>query len=296
MVAYRSLSVLTLVRGRQGHLDHLVAGLAAQVRQPDELVVAYMQPDPPSLHDDLPFAIRAVRIDGDPMPLARARNEAAAAATGGVLAFLDVDCIPDPAFCRRAVEASGEDANAVFLPEVRYLPGSSDGWLDADGARPDYRRLIEMAERHPAKPEILNQPSLPIDDFGELWGLAFILSAAMWRKAGGMDEAYVGYGAEETDFGRRLERAGASLHWLGGTLCFHQHHPVHKPPLQHFDHIVRNAALFRERWGEWCMDYWLDDFAGRGLIKRHGDRIEVLRQPTREEMAATLQGAEVRFS
>ena len=41
-MTYRSVSVLTLVRGRQVHLDHLIAGLHAQARMPDELVVAFM--------------------------------------------------------------------------------------------------------------------------------------------------------------------------------------------------------------------------------------------------------------
>ena len=288
--------MLTLVRGRQLHLDHLVAGLKAQTRQPDELVVAYMQDDPPRLPDDTAFAIRTVCVPGEPMPLARARNSAAAKASGSIYAFLDVDCIPDPDFVRRAVEATHTAPDGVFLPEVRYLPGRAGNWRTEAGGPPDYRDLEKAGERHPAKPNLDAAAILPIDDFGELWGLAFIMRAATWDAAGGMDEAYIGYGAEETDFGRRLEASGASLYWLGGTVCYHQHHSVHKPPLQHFDSIVRNARLFRERWGEWCMDYWLEDFACRGLIRRDADTLDVLRRPTGAEIAATAQGPDVRFS
>ncbi|UVI39319.1 glycosyltransferase family 2 protein [Qipengyuania spongiae] len=288
--------MLTLVRGRQEHLDHLIAGLRAQHRAPDELVVAYMQDKPPRLPDDTGFAIRSVRVDGDPLPLAKARNCAADTSTGDILAFLDVDCIPDPTFVQRAAEAIDGDPTGVYLPEVRYLPANAHGWLDDDGLEPDYASLRAQGERHPAKPDLADCAVRTIDDFGELWGLAFILTADTWHAAEGMNEDYIGYGAEETDLGRRLQRSGASLFWLGGTVCFHQHHTVHKPPLQHFESIVRNARLFRSLWGEWCMDYWLEDFARRGLIERSETVIKVLREPGAAEIEATRQGPQVRFS
>ena len=267
----------------------------AQYSQPDELIVAHMQPDPPSVSDHLPFSVRFVRVDGDPMPLAQARNAAATAANGETLAFLDVDCIPDPQFVRRVREACTDDAAAVFLPEVRYLPHRNECWLRQDGL-PDYAELQAVGDRHPAKPGLNDTDQLPITDFGELWGLSFILPRSTWVQAGGMDESYVGYGAEETDFSERLKVSGARMFWLGGTVCYHQHHAVHRPPLQHFGSIVRNARLFHERWGRWCMDYWLDDFARRGFVARDGGELRVLREPTSGEISASKQPADVRFS
>ena len=293
--SYRSVSAATIVRGRQDHFDHLIAGLAAQRFVPDELVVAYMQPSPPELTRKLPFPVRFVHVGGDDMPLAAARNAAANASSGDILAFLDVDCIADPQFILRASETASLASDAVFLPEVRYLPAHADGWLDSEG-RPDYDRLHRLGERHPAKPPVADIDSAPIDNHGELWGLAFILKRSAWFAAGGMDEDYVGYGAEETDFGQRLRIAGIKLHWLGGTVAFHQHHSVHKPPLQHFDTILRNAALFREKWGAWCMDYWLEAFEQSGYIERSGDRIECLKRPTDADISAARQPADVRFS
>lgn len=295
MSTYRSVSVLTLVRGRQQHLDHLIAGLEAQTFPPDELVVAYMQDEPPRIETDGRFLVRCVQVPGEPMPLAAARNRAAEVAESDVLAFLDVDCIPDPEFVRRAVEAHVHDREGVFLPEVRYLPGSDAGWLASNGA-PDYDLLASTGARHPSKRPLDDTSFDSIADFGELWGLAFIMSSETWAAAGGMDEDYIGYGAEETDLGQRLKLAGARMYWLGGTICFHQHHHVHKPPLQHFDSIIRNARLYRSRWGEWCMQYWLDDFERRGLVKRSEACLEVVRQPTASEIAETRQGADVLFS
>ena len=296
MVAvFQSVSIATIIRGRQDHFDHLVAGLAAQRYAPDELVVAHMQPDPPQLKRTLPFPVRFCRVEGEELPLAAARNAAAMEACGDILAFLDVDCIADPEFVRRAAETVSLNAQAVFLPEVRYLPAHRSGWLTVSGA-PDYDALRRHGKRHPAKPAIAAIDSEPIADYGELWGLAFIMKRSAWFAAGGMDEEFIGYGAEETDFGQRLRSAGIGLQWLGGTLAFHQHHAVHKPPLQHFDSILRNAALFRNKWGEWCMDYWLDAFEKAGYIARSGDRIECLRRPSAAEIADARQPAEVRFS
>ncbi len=262
MTSYRSVSVLTLVRGRQQHLDHLVAGLETQTFPPDELVIAYMQDDAPQIETTGMFPVRYVQVPGEPMPLAAARNRAAEMAAG----------------------------------DVRYLPGTDTDWLDQKTGAPDFQLLLSTGVRHPSKRPLDDASFLPITDFGELWGLAFILSAKIWHAAGGMDEDYIGYGAEETDLGRRLECSGARMYWLGGTICFHQHHHVHKPPLQHFESIIRNARLFRSRWGEWCMQYWLDDFERRGLVKRSEEKLEIVRRPTECEVADTRQGAEVLFS
>ena len=297
MTTYRSVSVLTIVRGRQAHLDHLIAGLSAQVVPPDELVISYMQAEPPKVPEGNRFPVRFVKVDAEPMPLAAARNRAAEAAQSDVLAFLDVDCIPDPEFVRRAAEALTYDEDGVYLPEVRYLPGSKRGWFSSERpGEPDYARLTAIGQRHPSKAPVADCPVAGIEDFGELWGLAFILAKANWTRAGGMDERFIGYGAEETDFAQRLKTSGAHLYWVGGTICFHQHHHVHKPPLQHFDSIIRNARLYRSIWGKWCMEYWLDDFERRGHVRRSDAELSVVRRPTESEIAETRQGDDVLFS
>ena len=296
MSPHRTVTVATLVRGRQVHLDHLVAGLLAQTSAPDELVIAYMQEQPPQVASPLPFSVSCVQIPGDVLPLASARNSAAYAATGDILAFLDVDCIADRNFIRRAREAIQNAEDGVYMPEIRYLPAMSHGWLDEAQSRPDYALLEGAGVRHPAKPSLAEVATKRVEDYGELWGLAFILLRQNWFAAGGMDEDYVGYGAEETDFGQRLRVAGLPLCWLGGTICYHQHHAVHNPPLQHFDSIVENARRFHDRWGDWCMTYWLDEFEKRGYLLRNGDVIDVLSRPNEAEILATRQGPDVRFS
>ncbi len=284
-----SVSVLTLVRGRREHLVNLIVGLNASTRQPDELVIAYMQGAP---HDDLPgtrFPIRAVFVEGDEMPLAAARNRAAAAARGDELVFLDVDCIPSPTLVERYAETAGWPGG-IRLGEVLYLPAG------AFSDRIDWAALDRIGQRHPAKPPIAHDELRPTPDHGELWGLSFAISAQDWDRAGGMDERYVGYGGEETDFAARLERADITMWWVGGARAYHQHHVVHTPAYQHFDAIVRNARLFRATWGRWCMDYWLGQFANAGLIAWDADTILVLRQPRADEIAASRMPPETLFS
>lgn len=284
-----TVSVLTLVRGRRAHLVNLIAGLNAATRKPDELVIAYMQDAP---HADLPptdFPVHAVLVEGDAMPLAAARNRAAAAASGDQLIFLDVDCVPAPTLVERYA-ATAVEPGGIRLGEVLYLPA------DAMDAGLDWEMLDRVGLRHPAKPPIAPDEIRPTPSHGELWGLSFAISAADWARAGGMDERYVGYGAEETDFAARLERAGVPMWWVGGARAYHQHHVVHTPAYQHFDAIVRNARLFRGTWGRWCMDYWLGHFAERGLIAWDGETITVLRAPTAEEVAASRMPPEVLFS
>jgi len=288
-VSVPTVSVLTLVRGRRAHLVNLIAGLNASTRKPDELVIAYMQPN---AHDDLPetdFPVHEVFIEGDAMPLAAARNRAAATAAGEQLIFLDVDCIPSPTLVERYADTATWPGG-IRLGEVLYLPA------DATKGGLDFAMLDSVGVRHPAKPPIASDEIRPTPNHGELWGLSFAISASDWVRAGGMDERYVGYGGEETDFAARLAKAAVPMWWTGGARAYHQHHAVHTPAYQHFDAIVRNARLFRGTWGRWCMDYWLGQFAEHGLITWDADTITVLRHPTAAEIADTLMPPDTLFS
>ncbi|MBX9421661.1 MULTISPECIES: hypothetical protein [Streptomyces] len=53
---------------------------------------------------------------------------------------------------------------------------------------------------------------------------------------------------------------------VGGALAHHQYHRVSHPPVEHLDDILRNGALFHDRWGEWPMKGRLLDFARLGLV------------------------------
>jgi hypothetical protein len=114
-----------------------------------------------------------------------------------------------------------------------------------------------------------------------------------FERLGGFDEAYVGYGAEDTDLAFRARDAGVPLLFTASTVAFHQHHPIYDPPLQHFSDIVANANRFRQRHGIWPMDGWLQAFAAMGLIAPPPAQgaLTVLRPPSAAEIAGAAQSA-----
>ena len=283
--------VLTLVRGREEHLRNLMLGLSRQTERPAELVIAWMQDAPAAHLPDPGCPVRHVMVPGEPMPLAAARNRAAEACGSDLLIFLDVDCIPSPTLVKSYMQAACE-RRGLFLGEVLYLPGG------AVKEPLDFGRLDAVGRAHPSKPQIPADGVREEPDSGELWGLSFALAAEDWRALGGMDEAFFGYGGEETDFAARVSAAGLPVYWTARARAYHQHHRVHVPPLHQFGHILRNASLFHERHGRWCMDYWLGQFREAGLIewREDADAIHVVRPPTEVEIAASRRSDDILFS
>ncbi|CAO4150835.1 glycosyltransferase family 2 protein [Methylorubrum aminovorans] len=277
-------SVLTLVRGRADRLRHLLHGLARQTARPRELVIAWMQPEQAPDLPDPGCPVRHLHVPGEPMPLAAARNRAAEAATGDLLVFLDVDCIPSPTLVAAYADAARAE-RGLFLGEVLYLPP------DAIAGGIDPATLDRLGRVHPARPPVPEAGLRREPDAEQLWGLSFALPTAAWRAVGGMDETYVGYGGEETDLAARLAESGMPTFWVADARAYHQHHPVHVPPLQHLSAILANAARFHARHGRWCMTYWLDQFRAAGLIAwdETAPAIRLLRHPDADEIAAALR-------
>lgn len=277
-----TVSVVTLARGRAAHLTNVVLGLMRQTQPPAEFIVACMQDRPYDL-PDTPFPIRQVLVAGDPLPLAAARNRAVEAASGELVVFLDVDCIPSPDlvadYARRLDELDG-----LLMGEVLYLPGgATDGEWRFDG-------FADVAVKHSDR---RGPPAEGIEicsDYRCFWSLNFAMRRATFLGAGGFDERYAGYGGEDTDFGKVLDARGIAIAWLKGALAYHQYHPHHMPPIHHIDSVVRNAELFEAKWGYRTMGHWLHAFRLMGLIDDTPARpIRILGRPTVDDLALTGQ-------
>lgn len=257
-------AVLTVVHGRHEHLAAQEASLAAGDRVPDVRVVV-------ALGDrDVRAApgTRVVHVDADPaaLPVAAGRNRAVRAALDAgaeVLVLLDVDCLVGPRTVAAYERAAHERRDAVWSGPVTYLPAEARPYrLDA---------LPTLDAPHPARPAPAPGTRVRDDRWELFWSLSFALHRDAWRATGGFDEAYTGYGAEDTDFGQRAARAGLGLWWDGSARAYHQHHPVSRPPVEHAADIVRNGRLFHERWGWWPMSGWLEELADRGVVRPEGD-------------------------
>ncbi|MCU1537711.1 MAG: glycosyltransferase family 2 protein [Humibacillus sp.] len=285
-----STALLSIAHGRHDHLTALLGGIAGSTLLPDRIVVAAM--DDPEIagvvaaHGPTGVPADVLRVDASPgggLPLAAARNqvaEHAIAAGAELLVFLDVDCIPSPGLLgryREVAAAADPEETDVWSGAVHYLPpplhenGYSAGELAASVS-------------HPARPVPPDDEVWPTDDLRLFWSLSFAVSAASWRCVGGFDEAYDGYGGEDTDFAMRLAQQQGRLSWVGGAAAFHQHHEVESPPRRHLVDIVRNSNRFAARWGHFPMDGWLTAFADEGLIMQAG-------QPPRWHLTAAGHNA-----
>ena len=284
-----TVSVVTLAKGRPAHLQNLVLGLCRQEQSPAELIVAVMQDQEYEL-PAAPFPIRQIVIPGAALPLAAARNAAARAATGDMLVFLDMDCIPAPALVADYADGlAGLDG--LLMGEVLYLPGGATaaGWSCED--------FPAVAVRHsdrrgppPAGIETCN-------DYRCFWSLNFAMRRATFLAAGGFDERYIGYGGEDTDFGKVLDRNRIPIAWMKGGLAYHQYHRHHMPPIHHLDSVVRNAQLFETKWGYRTMGHWLHAFRLMGLIDDVAGRpIRILRRPDADDLALTGQQSHQPYS
>ncbi|GBQ93961.1 glycosyltransferase family 2 protein [Asaia krungthepensis] len=278
-----TISVLTLAKGRASHLINMMHGLSRQSVRPDEFIVAVMQDEPYVNLPDMPFPMRQILINRQDLCLSAARNQAAAAAQGEVLVFLDIDCIPAP-HCLRDYRDALETCNGLLMGEVMYLPaGATEGdW--------SYSSFEAVCARHSDR---RGPPAYGVEactDYRCFWSLNFAITASSFRQSGGFDESYTGYGGEDTDYAKGFTLNGGELAWVNGARVYHQHHAHHMPPVHHLESVVRNAELFERKWGYRTMGHWLHAFKLMGLIDDSaGQKIRILRAPDAADLALTGQ-------
>lgn len=262
------VAVITIARGRHDHWALQQAALERSERRPDARILVTM--DDPSLASAAREAgdVRVVETDGDEhgLPLARARNLGARAALDAgadVLVLLDVDCLPAPGLVDAYAHAAAapQTSGHLLSGPVTYLDPPPPTGYDLD-------RLPSLDRPHSARPAPAPGEVVLGGTHDLFWSLSFALAADLWRRIGGFHEGYVGYGGEDTDFAWQARELGIPMAWVGGARAYHQHHPIEDPPRRHLDAILRNGALFRDRWGAWPMRGWLDAFAEEGLVER----------------------------
>lgn len=284
--------VVTAVHGRETHLRRQRAALALSASSPVAHVVVAMEDpqisdrlaaDQPRNHStsaaptkdapDLSTQVLEIPRSSGRLPLAAARNLGAEraleqlAGPDDLLIFLDVDCIPDPDLISAYIEASRLRPEDLLCGPVAYLPELPAEALDAAPAD----QLAAWAAPHPARPAPAPGEILTHGEHALFWSLSFAVRRDVWETIGGFDEAYSGYGAEDTDFSWRARARGVELTWVGGARAYHQHHPVSRPPVEHLTDILRNGRIFADRWGHWPMEGWLQEFERLGLVRRDGE-------------------------
>lgn len=286
---HAQFSVLIISSGRDAHLANAVLGINRSTRLPAEIIVCYMNQaeavPPPSR-----LPLRTVHVEsgsGLPLPLGAARNAAASAARFPALVFLDVDCIPAPDMFE-VLLADLNRSGGLVMAAPRYLRADADvqRWADDGEATVLHQGSVPHHARAALAPEP-GQPASVSQEYALFWSLGFAVDRAVFNRIGGFDEAFAGYGGEDTDFAFTAREQGVPLAFSAATM-FHQHHGVHRPPLQHVESIVVNARVFRRKWGTWPMTGWLEAFDRQGYVSwdRNGSELSLLRSPGAAELAA----------
>ncbi|WBU58518.1 glycosyltransferase family 2 protein [Paracoccus sediminicola] len=279
-----TISALTIAAGRADHLANVIRGFQAQATPPDELIVAVMQAEPYEHLPETDFPLRQIPIDATDgaLPLSAARNAAARAALGDVLVSVDVDCIPAPRLIADYA-AAAQSGRGLLMGEVQYLP---DG---AEAAGLDFALFDRLGVRHSDRQAPPESGLRECQDYRCFWSLNFAIHRDDWNASGGFDEGYLGYGGEDTDFGRTLAERGIGIWWLKGARVYHQYHPHCMPPIHQIPSVIRNAEYFASKWGHRTMEHWLYAFRLMGLIENGPDGLIVLREPDERDFALCRQ-------
>jgi GT2 family glycosyltransferase len=234
------------------------------------IVVALGDPQAAEIVAEEHSAAAVLELDAaEPLPIAQGRNRGAAAAlreSAELLVFLDVDCIPSAEMIGRYrhTVSQPEHADALLCGPVTYLaPPGPRGYVMSE--------LQAQRNPHPARPAPRDGDVLATTEYALFWSLSFAVTAITWNRIGGFCERYRGYGGEDTDFAQCAAAQKVSMRWVGGAHAFHQFHSTADPPALHLDDILRNAAIFHDRWGWWPMQGWLAAFEREGLIVRDAD-------------------------
>lgn len=266
-----TVSCCVIARGRLDHLRRVLVGLDRQTRPLDDVVVVSIgDPEVVAVAESSPIVTTVTSIEhvpGDPLPLAGARNRGADRATGDLLVFLDVDCIPAS---RLVADYVTQRQSGLLMGSVRYLPPSVPGSIQ-DWTEDELRR---HGRPHPARP--LPDRAVQTDRYELFWSLNFATDRATWLSLGGFDQGYRGYGGEDTDLAFEARRRSIPAWFVAGAESFHQHHVVDDPPIDHLRDIVSNARRFRRKWNCWPMTGWLEAFNDQGLVRWDEESLEIV--------------------
>ena len=260
-------SIVTIVKGRRKQLANLIDSIKASTILPYDIQVVCMDDlDGIAIPDGLNVNIHLIQEIHE-LPLAAARNMGISAAKTDNVIFIDVDCIVSPTLFANMLTAL--DAKNIITAYPLYLPVPPDTG--------NYSDLKHKAVTHPAREHI--PAGQPVNHL-QFWSLIFAVQKQTFKKIGGFDEFFTGYGAEDTDFAMMFHKADMKLIFVRDYVL-HQYHDKYDPPVNHFLSIIENATRYKQKWDVLPMQRWLKAFEEMGLIKiDQADNITVIQIPT----------------
>lgn len=270
-------SVVTLVKGRKRQLENLLESIKAGSLIPDEIIVVWMEKHTPNAHIiDKELNLKQFYIEDAALPLAKARNVGFQNTSFENIVFLDVDCICSPTLLENLLAHTTD--NTITSAYARYLP-----YMPLNG---DYRLIAPDALTHPKRAVLEAFKPLPHKKF---WSLVFALKRYSFKEIGGFDEAFTGYGGEDTDFAERFNALGFTFVLVKDEVL-HQYHLKYTPPLNYICEIVHNANRFFSKHNYFPMYSWLQHFCDRGFVafNENKKQFEVICLPSQTDITRAL--------
>ncbi|MYT27646.1 MULTISPECIES: glycosyltransferase [unclassified Streptomyces] len=175
---------------------------------------------------------------------ARARNLGLARAAGDLVVLLDADQVVAPTFLAEHARAHAGDDGAVVVGR-RFQLG--DGPVDRERLRYEFSfEALPPVVRGDEREPVLEAFDCELADLETAWHYLWACNASVRRRhlvaAGGFDEAFVGWGLEDSELGYRLTRRGLRLRYAPEAGAYH----LHREPVSTARHREwrRNLAYF----------------------------------------------------
>ncbi|WP_414830485.1 glycosyltransferase family 2 protein [Alteromonas sp. H39] len=279
MSASRDIGVITIVKNRIPQFYALLKSLEASEHKPKELVVVWMtSPSSHSLVQSDYFPVKHCFATSDTLPIARARNRGAAATDAETLLFMDVDCVIHPTLLTQISNtlSRGSTLGSV-MTELKMVPENAD-----------YAQLSRLPEsRGPRQTALQHQHE-------GLQSSLFAIQRDDFEKVDGFDVNYAGFGIGDIDFATRCNRVGIT-HKTLPLVTYKQYRNCRVCPLNHLLDIVRNANLYKQKWGYYPKTQWLTTFMARGFVSKASAHapLAVTRLPTAKEIRSAIAGIPV---
>jgi glycosyltransferase involved in cell wall biosynthesis len=251
-----SVSVVVTTFNSPEILRLVLLGLARQITLPAEVLVADDGSEANTadtlerVAPEMPFSLIHLWQPHEDFRAARSRNNAIARARGDVVAFLDQDTIPHAGWLEAHV--SGLGADQVSLGDVIALSREEAALLTEPAIRTGrFEHFLSLANRRrlawlQAKYALyawMRRQGAPVKSKPRLRSSNFAVPAAPLREVNGFDEAYVGWGQEDDDLGRRLYKLGVNpLIRVSAARVSHFPHPPRRPAHWHAGDNARRYA------------------------------------------------------
>lgn len=245
-----SIALLITTYNRPATLDWVLGLASFQTRIPDEIIVA----------DDgsTPETKEIISRWGQKLPLkhswmpdsgfraARSRNLAILKTSSDYIVMLDGDCLMPPCFIEKHMQLA-ESGHLVSGGRYLYSEEDTDCLLNGP---------FNISELTFNSPKFFSLPLGPLRNLApRAWKMVRTCNLGVWRsdvlKVGGFDEAFVGWGREDSDLAIRLLQLGIKIKSARFAACVgHLYHPE-----ESMENLLENQKLL-----ECSSDRALHDF------------------------------------